>query len=193
MTAMARSSKRLKGIYLAALILMTPFSAMAGKVEIAGGAYSFSATNSRNNSTSSISGIGSYRAGYRHTILDRYEFDIGYSLLATDAIGGDLSFGFDLGFNYFPVTGTGDIFAQTSNAYVMLQHVWRPFFGVSFNQRNFQSTSAQYAGLGVKAGVEYQWNEQLSLTGAFRYILLTGPNQSTADQMDLTAGFLVQF
>lgn len=190
---MTLSSKRLKGICLAVLILMTPFSAVAGKLEIAGGAYSFSATNPRNNTSSTLSGLGSYRAGYRHTVWDRFEFDVGYSLLATDAIGGDLSFGFDLGLNYFPFTGTGDIFTQTPNAYVMLQHVWRPFVGVSFNQRNFQSTSAQYAGLGIKAGVEYQWVEKLSLTGAFRYISLGGPNQSTADQMDLTAGFLVQF
>ncbi len=168
-------------------------NAMAGKVELSIGGYSFSASNSSNNTSSSFSGFGSYRIAYRTSILNSYEIDLGYSLLATDGIGGDLSFGFDLGLNYYPFTQSGSIMASAPGANAIFSSIWRPHIGASFNQRNFQSIGSQYAGFGIKAGLEYQMTDQFSLIGTMRYLILGGPNLSSASQLDFLFGTNFQF
>lgn len=167
--------------------------ASAGKVEFCVGPFNFSAKNPNNNTTASVSGVGSYRLAYRHAFWSQFELDLGYSLVATDTFGGDLSFGVDVGANYFPLSVAGDVVDKTVRTHVLLQQIWRPFVGVSFNQRNFQSTSSQYAGAGVKLGTEYQLNEEWSLLGAGRYISLGGPNQSEATQTEILLGAVIQF
>lgn len=166
---------------------------MARKIELSGGAFEFAAKNAQNRSTSSISGVGAYRIAYLHPFQNHFELDIGYSLLATKTFGGDLSFGFDFGVNYFFISTPGDRNTTIKSSSLVLQHQWRPFLGASFNQRNFQSTSGQFAGMGVKLGTEYQFNESLSLLGTARYIMLGGPNQSEAAQVEMLLGFVVQF
>lgn len=178
-------------VLLATILLPSP--SMARKLEFSTGFFSFSASNERNGTSKSISGPGSYRIAYLHSFWDRYELDVGYSLLASKTIGGDLSFGFDLGVNYYLLTNAGDTTASSGQANLLMQDQWRPFVGISFNQRNFQSTSAQYAGAGLKLGSEYQLTENLSLSGVLRYISLGGPNQSKASQVDILLGASVQF
>ncbi len=190
-----RSPKSLKAVFTFILLSLTasPSGAMARKIELSGGAFNFAAKNSQNRSTKSISGVGAYRIAYLHPFLNHFELDVGYSLLATQTFGGDLSFGFDLGANYFFISTPGDRKTASKSSSVLLQHQWRPYLGVSFNQRNFQSTSGQFAGVGVKLGTEYQFLENLSLLGTARYIMLGGPNQSEATQVEILLGFVVQF
>lgn len=180
------------GLMLLATIL-TPSISMARKLEFSAGFFSFSASNERNGTSKSISAPGAYRIAYLHPFWDRYELDLGYSLLASKTIGGDLSFGFDLGVNYFFLTNAGNTTASSNSVNLLIQDQWRPFAGISFNQRNFQSTSAQYAGVGIKVGTEYQLTENLSLSGTLRYISLGGPNQSKATQIEMLLGVLAQF
>lgn len=180
------------GLVLLATIL-TPSISMARKLEFSAGFFSFSASNERNGTSQSISAPGAYRVAYLHPFWERYELDLGYSLLASKTIGGDLSFGFDLGVNYFFLTNAGNVTASSGRANLLMQDQWRPFAGISFNQRNFQSTSAQYAGAGLKLGTEYQLTEMWSLNGTLRYISLGGPNQSKASAVEMSLGALVQF
>jgi hypothetical protein len=190
-----RNQKLRKLACILSLIATCIFSSSshARKIEFSAGFFSFSATNERNGTSKSISGLGAYRIAYLHSFWDRYELDVGYSLLATQTIGGDLSFGFDLGINYFLLSTAGNITAKSDRAILLLQEQWRPFLGVSFNQRNFQSTSVQYAGMGLKLGTEYQLTEEISLSGILRYIMLGGPNQSEASQIEILSGVMVQF
>ncbi|MBN8541996.1 MAG: hypothetical protein J0L82_16505 [Deltaproteobacteria bacterium] len=167
--------------------------ANASKLVLSGGAYSFSAENASNRVSATLSGLGSYQIAYRYPIKQNIELDFGFSLLATDTFGGDLSFGFDVGANYFFMTSSGAITSASADGNVILNHRWRPFMGVSFNQRNFQSTSSQYAGFGLKGGTEYQYDEQFALHGTFRYLSLGGPNQAGATQLDILGGIIIQF
>lgn len=178
---------------VAALLLGAAPSAASGKLEVLAGAFSFSGKNARNSTSSSISGLGSYRFAYKHPILSQFELDFGYSLIATDTIGGDLAFGLDIGVNYFPLSMNGQLRAEDGGSVVVISQRWRPLVGISFNQRNFQSTSSQYAGGGLKIGTEYQWRENLSFTAIARYITMGGPNQSSANQIDMLGGIVVQF
>lgn len=186
--------KRLREACACLIALLTfPISANAGKLVVSGGAYSFSAVNASNRVSATLSGLGSYQVAYRLPIYEKFELDFGFSLLATDIVGGDLSFGIDIGANYYFLTGAGEIKSDSDLGVVVLNDQWRPFVGVSFNQRNFQSTSSQYAGFGVKAGTEYQLNDEFALHGTVRYLFLGGPNKSTATQIDLLSGIVVQF
>jgi hypothetical protein len=181
------------GVLLAALTAGASPRAAAGKVDLSFGGYQFNASNKRNNTSSSLSGLGSYRLGYRYEFFDNLELDLGYSLLATKTLSGDLSFGVDLGMTYFPFTTAGDIRVNTAEVSGLYQSLWRPFVGVAFHQRNFQSTSSQYAGPGVKLGTEYQWRESVSFEAMLRYISLGGPNQSAAVQIEGLFGIVYQF
>jgi hypothetical protein len=167
--------------------------AFAAKFVVSGGAFQFSAENASNRVSRSISGFGSYQVGYRYIVNQNWEIDLGYSLLATQTFGGDISFGFDLGANYFPMTGAGSIRAEGDAAAIVLNDRWRPFLGLGFSQRNFQSTNSQFAGFGLKLGTEYQLDERFAVHGTVRYLMLNGPSQSSATQIDILSGLIVQF
>lgn len=179
--------------FSASIILITPAIGNADKLDFTAGAYQFAASNKRNNTSSTLSGLGSYHLGYRRALLNNYELDLGYSLLATEIFAGDLSFGFDVGINYFPITSAGDIQVSAGDDIAIFQHLWRPFLGLGFHQRNFQSTNSQYAGVGFKIGCEYQAAPQFSYLGIIRYISLGGPNNSDANQLDFSIGASFQF
>ncbi len=171
-------------------LLSLSLSVKAGTLEASLGAYQFNATNSNNGAKNSLAGFGAYHVAYHNPIWSHFEADAGYSIIATNGFGGDLAFGFDIGINYFPFTENTDIKFKTPIASGVFGSVWRPFIGLGFHQRNFQSTSSQYAGAGLKIGAEYEWKQSMSLIGYARYISLGGPNQSQANQTELLFGAL---
>lgn len=175
------------------VISLLASTADAGKVVLSAGAFSFSAENQSNRVSAAISGLGSYQMAYRHAMSDRVELDFGFSLVATETFGGDLAFGIDIGANYYVMTNSQPIGVESGLGNVVLSDRWRPFVGASFNQRNFQSTSSQYAGFGIKGGSEYQLTEEICLQGSVRYLLLGGPNQASATHLDMMGGLVFQF
>ncbi len=189
---MLRNLKKLLFV-VAAMSLLGLSKAQAAKFVVSGGAFSFSAVNASNRVSATISGLGSYQLAYRHVVDQTFELDLGYSMLATNTISGDLSFGFDLGANYYFLTGAAGILVENDAAVVVLNDRWRPFVGVSFNQRSFQSTASQYSGFGLKGGTEYQFDERFAIHGTIRYLMLGGPSQSSATQIDILSGIVVQF
>lgn len=180
-------------IFWGVLIVLFQERAYGYRIETFGGGYSFTATNSKNNSRATLSGIGSYRLGFRFSIFNQIEGDLGYSILATDVVGGDLSFGADLGFSYFPWTVTGDLELNRPEATLTAYSRWHPLIGFGFSQRNFQSVSSQYAGAHLKVGLEYQGWRQMRVGGFLRYIMLNGPSNSTATQIDILGGIVTEF
>lgn len=176
-----------------AFSLFASAQAVASGFEFGFGAYQFSAENKRNRSSDALTGVGSYHLAYRHAISEHLELDFGYSILATKTFGGDLAFGADIGFNYFPLTRAFPYRAAIQGTSIELADRWAPYVGASFEQRNFQSTSSQYAGAGLKAGVNYLYSSKFYWTGSLRGSFLAGPNQSTATQIDLLFGGIYQF
>lgn len=167
--------------------------ARSQKLAFSAGGFSFDAQNQSNRVQTSISGFGSYQVAYRHEVFDRIEFDAGYSMLATEIIAGDLAFGLDVGMNYYPLTAVGREVAQTDTTSLIVASRFRPFVGLGFHQRSFQSTSTQYAGFGGKIGTDYEFSDQWQFTVSIRYLNLIGPNQSSATQIDTLLGLLLHF
>lgn len=180
-------------LVLSLLLFGQSLAAQTAKFVLSAGAFQFSAENASNKLSRSISGMGSYQVSYRHAVKQVFEIDLGYSMLATETIGGDVSFGFDIGANYYPLTDATGLVGDSDLAIIRLNDRWRPFVGLSFSQRNFQSTNSQYAGLGIKGGTEFQFNEQFAIHGTVRYLMLGGPNQSFATQIDILSGIVVQY
>lgn len=167
--------------------------AFADKLVASGGGYSFAAENKSNRTSSSISGVGSYQISYRQGIRQNFEIDYGLSLLATQTVSGDLSYGIDLGLNYYFMTPANQISGDFAGATFNLKDLWSPFVGVSFNQRSFQSSASTFAGFGIKLGTEFMVSPKWNLHITARYLALGGPNKATATQIDALSGVVIQF
>lgn len=171
---------------LLSVLLLSSQAQAVGKFDFLGGFMTLSAKNDRGQGA--ISGLGSYVATYNYNFFDRVDFSVGYSLFFTKIISGDIGYGPDLGFTYFPFTSSSPIQIQTDRVLMVYRDTLRPFLNFSFHQRQYQSVEAAYAGFGLGLGAEYHWNSKFDLKGLFRYQLLTGPQQSTGNYMDFLLG-----
>lgn len=175
----------------ASLIFMAPqFGSANSKIDVTFGYFSLDANSSRGNTQ--LSNFGSYSIFYRYELIPQFDFQLGYSLLASKTIGGDLSFGPDLGFLYFPFSGTGMNTAVGENVTLEQSEKLRPYAGMSFHQRQYQSTQATFAGFSVQGGVIQSLWERLSLRWDLRVIGLSGPSKATATEIDLNFGISYQ-
>lgn len=168
-----------------ACVFAIPF-AQAAKVDLMMGMFSIDA--SVGGQSTSVSSLGSYRATFSRSILDRFDASIGYTLNMTNTIGGDLGYGLDIGFSYFPFTFTESKVLDKEGLSIRRDDIWRPYVGASFNQRQFQSVKNSYAGFGASAGTEYSLTKSYSLKAEFRYISLAGSAESEATEMNVFAG-----
>lgn len=127
---------------------------------------------------------GSYLLAYRYPVSTSLELGLGYSLNASDMIGGDLGYGPDLGISYFPMTATQTIEFRNADTSIRISDLWRPYLSVSFHQRQFQSSQSSYGGFGGAVGTEYQIRSDFSLKGEIRILNLSGPNNNTATEIN---------
>ena len=162
----------------------------AGKFDVMLGYFMMTARTTQG--TGGLNGIGVYSLGYRHPVLSKLEVGIGYSVLMSRGIGGDLSFGFDFSASYFPITQAGPVEANSPDTTVVIEELWRPYVSVSFHQRQFQSTQTGYAGFGLAAGTEYHLYGPVNLKGEGRLILL-GARSASITQIDLLIGASLHF
>jgi hypothetical protein len=91
------------------------------------------------------------------------------------------------------LSNSQDVRVKRGGVEGVFQSQWKPFVGVAFNQRNFQSTSSQFAGASLKLGSEYRLQEVTNLIGYVRYISLSGPSQSEATLLDICLGVVFSF
>ncbi|WP_374001491.1 hypothetical protein [Bdellovibrio bacteriovorus] len=164
------------------LLLGTSPCLADGKLDLMFGGFTINA--STDNGSGSMSGIGSYLVAYRYPLSSSLELGLGYSLNATETFGGDLGYGPDLGLSYFPVTTTQTTEFRNADTSVRISPLWRPYFSLSFHQRQFQSTQSSYGGFGLAVGGEYQWRPDLSLKAEVRALGLSGPSNSKATEFD---------
>ena len=107
-----------------------------------------------------------------------------------DFAGSDLGYGLDAGANYYPFSDSGDESFTDGVVTAARYENWKPFVGLSFNQRSFQSVRNSYAGFGFRAGVERHYNEKINLRAEARLVSLTGSNESEATETSLFAGLV---
>jgi hypothetical protein len=161
-------------------------SLAVGKLDMVVGGYSLSAKSSQ--SEGRASGLGSYAATYHYGFFQGLDFSVGYSLFFSNFITGDMGFGPDLGFTFYPISASSSMEVKSENVYMLIKEQWRPLINVSFNQRQFQSSDSSYAGVSVALGTEYSFSEYFDFKGLFRYQLLRGPASSTATFIDFLFG-----
>ncbi len=173
-------------VVLAGVLFGGERSFAGNKLEIEAGFYSLTAKTAKR--TGSNSNFGVYRAAFGFGVGPQVDIQVGYTLFMTGIIGGDLGFGPDLGVQYFPMTDSGARRFSNEKVVINVNDVLRPFVGAGFHQRQFQSVDSSYAGFSIGGGVEMAWTDDYSLKGEARYLLLNGPTNATANQLDLLFG-----
>ena len=163
----------------------------AHKVSLLGGIYSFSAETSASKAT--VSNWGVYSFEYMIPFYKQLDFHFGYTVNMEKGISGDIAYGLDLGVYYYPVTKTSNTYFQTPTISLTILDKFKPFVGVSFHQRQFQSIRTSYAGFGITAGSEYALWKRSSLSASLRLLSLKGPEDSTASLIEIFTGFVFSF
>ena len=167
--------------------LISPAAFAAGGKFTAGWGF-FALSAKTQDTSSSISNPSAFHLSYRQPQGDRLELKIGYSILMADFSGSDLGYGLDAGFNYYPFTDSADESYHDPLVSARRSELWRPYAGLSFNQRNFQSVRNSYAGFGFSAGVERYYDEKMSFNAEARFVTLSGSNESEATETALLVG-----
>ncbi len=171
------------------LLSATP-SFAADKFTSAAGFFSINATTDK--SSASISNPSAFSVGYLRTMTDQFEFRINYSLLFADFSGSDLGYGLNVGFHYYPFTSAADQRLSGNGVEATAYEIWRPYGGMIFAQRNFQSIRNSYAGIGVVGGAERYYSRDLNFYGELSYVSLAGSSESTATELQAVFGIVVK-
>jgi hypothetical protein len=158
------------------------------KVSVAAGFFAINAKSG--NESSSVSSPSALHVGYQREVGKKMEFKIGYSILMADFTGSDLGYGVDAGLNYYPVSGVSDQTYRDERVLVVSRELWRPYVGVAFNQRNFQSVRNSYAGMGLAFGSERYHDEKINFKGEIKYTSLGGSSESQATEIQALVGIV---
>jgi opacity protein-like surface antigen len=186
--------------FLVGLSAITTFQSSpvraADKFDLSAGFFDLSSSSSGTKTAvaaGSSSALGVYQLEYRHGFFSNFELGLGYTLLASGTIGGDLGYGIDFSGYYYPFTLSGPQRWNNKDKYeVVSAELWRPFVGASFNQRTFSTSAAGFAGFGIILGTEKTITEKMSLKSEFRYISLGG-STLTVNSKELLFGVSFTF
>lgn len=193
----ARGSFMIKILFqVLALSLCLSSAARAQKLNFDFGFYQIQAkppADSNNISEFSLSGPGVYSISMAYALKSNFEIGVGYTVFFSKMISGDMGFGPDFYFAYFPFSeGSGIQYESSGFQYRELQQ-WRPFGYLSFHQRQFQSVQSAYSGFGYGLGTEYQWTERTAIRGTVHMMNLAGPSNALFNYMDYSLGLQLQF
>lgn len=177
--------------WLVGLLAVSTQEAQATKIDVMTGWYSITAETATE--SSEISNFGLYRINYMISLLPKLELIVGYSLMMSDILGGDLGFGIDGSFVYYPISTSWRILAVVDNAKMSIDGIWRPYLGMGFSQRQFQSVQSTYAGFSFNVGVERSLARTFDVKGEIRYLLLQGTRDSTATELSAVGGVVFSF
>lgn len=183
--------KQLRAAVLAIAITAVAPSAFAYKIDFLAGGFSLSAKTATG--SGSVSGPGAYKFTYSVPVTSRFEFGIGYTLLMSEIVSGDASFGLDLEGSYFFLAPNVDLNIRTDSTSMSVSELWAPFVNAGFHQRQFQSVQTQYNGFSVGMGIERHLMKDFRLKALARYMSMNGANNATASIIDVLTGVSFQF
>lgn len=175
---------------ITSLLLLIPGKALAHLAEVQGGYFSIRAKTST--ASESISSFSALAFGYAHRINRYINTDFGYSVLSGSYAGSDLGYGINLGVKAYLYPDRDLNFENKVFSYFSYR-VLRPYAGVGFYQRNFQSIKNSYAGLGYKIGTEYALSNDYGLIGEMRFISLSGSGESKLVETNALFGVYFKF
>lgn len=153
----------------------------------------YSLTAETNSGSGKLAALGLYNFYVRKSFVPRFDFGIGYTLQMSKSFFGDVSYGPDLGFYYFPVSNATPLYANNSNTQFYLNESYKPYVGINFHQRNYQSAKSSYAGFSIIAGCEFDIGYKFSLNSQIRYLDLSGPQNSKAKDLNFLGGLTFWF
>ncbi len=177
--------------FLAIGLILTSFNAFAAKYDFMLGAYSYSAKVS--GKSTSLSGLGAYEAAYLIPFKDYFELNLGYSFTMTSIIGGDYSYGPKIGFNYFPWNFSSNEKVLIDNKSIEIHDFYKPYIGLAFNQRQFQSAKASFAGFGVSIGFEKYLNSKYTLKSEIKMNSYSGASEARATETNILVGLVMGY
>lgn len=173
------------------IIFMSMPLAFAGKYDIMFGAFSLNAKVSTR--STNVSGLGTYEASYLNPLSDHFELNLGYSFTMTNIIGGDYSYGPKLGVNYYPINYASNAEINTKDKVIQISDHYKPYLGLAFNQRQFQSARTSYAGFGMALGCEKYINSDYTIKSEVKMNTYTGAQEATASEMNILIGLVRGF
>ncbi len=176
---------------LLSILFLTSSLAHASNEKLAFDAGFFALDATASGESSSISNPSAFRIAFLKPLTEKVELNLAYSLLLADFSGSDLGFGPDLGLNYYFLTPAADKKIETPDFKVRVSELWKPYLGLAFHQRNFQSVKNSFAGFGVSVGVEHRYDRYLGFRSEARYIGLAGSGESEATELGLFFGVVI--
>lgn len=182
-------------VFAFTLVLLNSFSAQAyeNKVDFTAGFFTVTGTNSKNNTSASVSWLGAYRLGYRHSISSHFDVGLGYGVSYSAIYTGDSIFGLDVLTRYYPLTASGTTESKNDDMSLVVAEQLRPFTGLSFVQHNFQGIQTTFVGFGLSLGCEYSLTSKTSALAEFRYSSLNASANSSATEMSFSLGMSFGF
>lgn len=185
-----RSRTLMFALFFVVVLLSSSVFAKA-KLDVMAGYFSLMAKTKEK--AGNINNFGSYQLNFRYAVAHFLEVSIGYSLIASKTFSGDFGFGPDIGLVYFPFTSANPIEASRENVHFRSYELFKPYLGMAFHQRQYQSIQSSYAGFGFAAGSEIYWKENMSFKVEARYLPLGGPDGAISNEFDVLAGITFSF
>lgn len=176
---------------LPSILLLKSISSFGGSFGVMTGYYSLS--SKKGAKTTNVSALGSYRFFYHHEVRPNFIADLSYTILFEKSLGGDSSYGFDIGGSYFPFQIASSTQSKFDNIKIKIEPKYSPYIGLGYHQRQYQSISSAYSGPGVKVGTIYSYNKSFNIIGEARYISLSGPVSATASEISTNIGVVFKY
>lgn len=174
---------------LSLIFILMSFNAFAiGRLDLSYGYFSINSKTTEK--STSISNPTAANLAYLLPFGEKAQLNFGYTILLADYSGSDKAYGLNVGINYFPISSSKNEKLKDEHFDVERYQIWKPYVGIGFYQREFQSIKNSYAGIGINPGIERYYDKSMSFKGELRYIALTGSNESTATEINAFLGVI---
>ena len=174
---------------LSFFLILFSYKAMAlGRLDFSYGYFSISSKSG--DKTTNISSPTAANLAYLLAFGEKAQLNIGYSVLFADMAGSDKGYGVNVGMNYFPFNSSKNEKLKDEHFDVERFELWKPFVGLGFYQREFQSIKNSYAGFGSNLGIERYYDKLMSFKAELRYIALAGASEAKATELNAFLGII---
>jgi len=185
---------RLKFQICSSLIALNIFAGSAfatATFDFSAGYYNINAKTS--SGEANIANPGVMKVSYHLNITPSIDFRPGYSLYVMKTKdSSDIGYGLDLTLIWYFLSQQPYAYIQNDNLQWKFKESFRPYVGLGFNQRQYQSIQSSYAGIGLTAGAEFSVDSLLPysmyLFSEMQYLSLSGPLSSMIKEFQMLFG-----
>jgi hypothetical protein len=136
----------------------------------------------------SLARLGNYQLTGQFGVTHFLDLGVGYSIFYSRTLGGDMGFGPDIFLNYFPFSRNGNQHWSERGIQLSLHETIRPYLGIAFHQRQFQSVQTSYSGFGLQGGLEWAQSHEWGYHFKASFQNLIGPSSLNFRFMDISFG-----